>query len=355
MRTSLLLSALASVVAASPIANPAPQLIDINGIEDANTPVPQGPPVGATIQTPTYNVAAADASASANAIADPVVTSASRRRSVDVNAPCAPQPSGSGVVSNPDSPAGFQADQDYSTIALNAPVPVGYTQSFSNLAGSISENGYLGLYTLTKFDTIKCQELCDAAAGCVAINMYIERDPSVNPAAACPNPTSTINFKCTLWGNQVSSTAATNTGQWRTQYQVLIAGSNGYNKIAPPPSYPSFTGPTEFGGAINAPSAYIGMKFFPGGYDPSQCAAACLATTAYDHRHASNGVYDACNFFNSYVISINGIPQGTYCSMYTQTWDKSYSTNYGQYRGSQYYAVSESYGYSLTTPDQGVA
>lgn len=244
MRSSIFVSALIGVVAASPIA--LPQDIDIDGIDAANIPVPQGPPVGATLQTPTYNVAAADASASANAVATPVSIASdtpSRRRSVDVNAPCAPQPPGSGTVSNPDTPAGFSADRDYNVsfphcrcstytdpeqnIALNAIVPVGYTQSFSNLAGSISENGYLGLYTLTSFNTIQCQEYCDAAPGCVGINIYIERDPSVNPAAGCPNPTSTINYKCTLYGNQVSAAAATNMGQWRTQYEVVIAGSNG--------------------------------------------------------------------------------------------------------------------------------
>jgi len=31
---------------------------------------------------------------------------------------------------------------------------------------------------------------------------------------------------------------------------------------------------------------------------------------------------------NGYVLSKNGVPQGLYCSMYTQTWAPSYSTNY---------------------------
>ena len=58
---------------------------------------------------------------------------------------------------------------------------------------------------------------------------------------------------------------------------------------------PNFDGPTEFGGAINAPSSYIGMKYYPGIYNPAQCAAACQATTAYDMKHApASGKYDAC-------------------------------------------------------------
>ena len=52
--------------------------------------------------------------------------------------------------------------------------------------------------------------------------------------------------------------------------------------------------------------------------------------------------------FNAYVLSKNAIPQGLYCSMYNETWDPSYGTNYGQYRGSDRYTVSQSYSYSKT-------
>ena len=40
-------------------------------------------------------------------------------------------------------------------------------------------------------------------------------------------------------------------------------------------------------------------------------------------------------------------------SMYTKPWEKKYSTNYGQYRGSNYYSVSSSYGYTLNPQDPG--
>lgn len=98
------------------------------------------------------------------------------------------------------------------------------------------------------------------------------------------------------------------------------------------------------------------MEIYPGPYDPSQCAAACQAQTQYDHDHpASDGTYDACNFFNSYILSENDSPIGTYCSFYTQAWDKSYATNTGQYDSSgNYYSVASSYGYTLTSQDPGV-
>ena len=58
--------------------------------------------------------------------------------------------------------------------------------------------------------------------------MYIERDPSVDPNKDnCPNPPSTTNFKCTLWGVPVTVEEATNKGQYRDDFQVVITGSNG--------------------------------------------------------------------------------------------------------------------------------
>ena len=56
-------------------------------------------------------------------------------------------------------------------------------------------------------------------------------------------------------------------------------------------------------------------------------------------------------FFNAYVLSKNGIPQGLYCSFYNQTWDPSYATNYGQYHGSDHYTVSDSYSYILSSQE----
>ena len=80
------------------------------------------------------------------------------------------------------------------------------------------------------------------------------------------------------------------------------------------------------------------MRFFPGPYDPNVFAAACQATTSYDSKHPrGDGSYDACNFFNAYVLSENNVPQGQYCSFYTWPWGKSYSTNVDQWRDGDYY------------------
>ena len=113
-------------------------------------------------------------------------------------------------------------------MATNAPTPDGYSVVFTNKQASLSASNYMGLSTLQSFDTLGCASLCDQAAGCQAFNMYIERDPSLDTNAAnCPNPPSTTNYKCTLWGAPVSVEEATNTGQYRDQFHVVIAGSDG--------------------------------------------------------------------------------------------------------------------------------
>ena len=213
----------------------------------------------------------------------------------------------------------------YQALATNAPTPDGYANVFTNLQGSLSASNYMGLYTLDGFDTLTCASKCDQASGCVAFNVYIERDPSRDPnAASCPNPSSTTNYKCTLWGAPVASGQATNMGQWRDSFQIVMAGSNGnlipsslhkplyfntqfsaYNKNSPPDGIPGYSGPVECGGAINAPlnaqgkDTYMGDKFYPfsqsQGYTPSTCAAACSAQTAYNQAHpAADGSYQTC-------------------------------------------------------------
>ena len=232
----------------------------------------------------------------------------------------------------------------------------------------------MGLYTLTKYDTFDCAQKCDQADGCQAFNLYIERDPTKDPNHdQCPNPPSLTNYKCTLWGAPVAVQEATNDGQYRDDFHVVIAGSNGkllrlfpenqqliqtaYNKNSPPAPISGYNGPASLGGAINAPltpqgqNTYLGYKYFPfnqaQGYDPQTCADACNVQTAYNSRHpAADGSYLSCNFFNAYVLSQNGVPQGLYCSLYTQAWAPSYATNHGQTRGSDRYTISRSYAYT---------
>jgi hypothetical protein len=258
---------------------------------------------------------------------------------------------------------------ELATEALSAKTPSGYTMSFTNLQGSTQQIGYLTYKNLESgsYDVDGCASFCDSVAYCIAFNIYYERDPSVDAADACPNPTPITNVKCSLYGYPISAETAKNDGQWRgpqdsqgESFHVVIAGSNGYSKNPTPEPQPGFTGPSKLlTGAINAPLAngtdtYLGMKMYNSVYDPSLCAAACQAQTAYDRATAgADGSYKACNFFNSYILSKNGAAQGTYCSFYTRTWDESYAVNTGYQYGSDVYEVSASFTFSLSKPDPG--
>lgn len=92
----------------------------------------------------------------------------------------------------------------------------------------MTASNYMGLYTFRSYDTLGCASKCDQASGCEAFNMYIERDPTLDSNQTnCPNPPSTTNYKCTLWGVPLSQEEATNVGQYRDSFHVVIAGSNG--------------------------------------------------------------------------------------------------------------------------------
>ena len=61
-------------------------------------------------------------------------------------------------------------------------------------------------------------------------------DPTLNPAPGCTNPDPTTNIKCTLFTQPPTQANMTNAGQWRQQFQVVIAGSNGYAKLGSVPA-----------------------------------------------------------------------------------------------------------------------
>lgn len=96
----------------------------------------------------------------------------------------------------------------------------------------------------------------------------------------------------------------------------------GYNKASPPDSVVGFIGPTVLGGAINAPldngkNTCLGYKYFPfsqsQGYDPSTCASACKAQTAYNSRHPkADGSYEICVSQSVLRSEYKSNPSGSY-------------------------------------------
>lgn len=225
MRYAVFLPALAGLALAIPRAEP--QSIPLDIVDAAPDPVLEAAPID---------------------VDDDVVDGVSRRGLEMRDGNCALLPTGAGSVPTPDTVDAFMAYPDYAvcnpdlsslllehvsnsriqTMSTSAPTPYGYNNVFTNLQATLFASNYMGLHTISSYDVYACSDYCDAASGCMAFNLYIERDPSVSPnAASCPNPPSTINYKCTLWGAPITAAQAKNNGQYRDSFHVVITGSNG--------------------------------------------------------------------------------------------------------------------------------
>ncbi|KAI5200082.1 hypothetical protein E4T39_05919 [Aureobasidium subglaciale] len=358
---------------------PAPQEIDLDMVLAIPDPT-YSEAVGVTAQTITYDTASiiAQATASISAVvadAGDVLSSTAVAHEKRATTPttCAAQPSGASSVptSSPDNASAFAANTYFHSVASAAPSVSGYTQAFVDKQASSNATyiqilmgafrfGYMGFDTFDTYDVASCAQRCTAKRGCVSFNMYFERDPSVNPdGASCLDPPSVTMIKCAYWGGPVTEANTVNKGQPRGNFEVKIAGSNGYvsNQVSTPAGFQSgvYYGKV----AINAPydvqgyNTFMGSKLFTTTWDASSCAAYCDSQTAYNLKTAPKDGTPAkvCKFFNSYVLTaLKGdgsvVTQGQYCSLYTEAWPASYATNSGQWRGNDQYVVDYSFGYA---------
>ncbi|KAF7890023.1 uncharacterized protein EAF02_002438 [Botrytis sinoallii] len=336
---------IASAFAALAFANPLPQDMDLGAIDALPQAEVSSAPVDVSSQVVAVKPvsdAVLEGAAAVNDVAAP--DGVARKRDL-VKRDCEQQPLGYGPNSKPDTADAFLADPQYNKIASKAPTPQGYTLAFSELKGSTHTTSYLD--------------------GCIAFNIYIERDPTVDPGYKCSNPPSTINYKCAKWGVQIKKETATNTVQYRKDFRVVISGSNGYNKRYSPEPCDKYNGPVSLEGAMQAPldpvtktDTYMGYKFFSFDdvktyeYGVVACTSACTAQSKYNLEHPPSSGHPAiCNQVVVYVLSQSNKPQGIYCSMYTEVWAPNHATNYGQWRGSEYWSVSQAYSYSRADYD----
>jgi hypothetical protein len=227
-------------------------------------------------------------------------------------------------------------------------VPSGYTPAFINLQGSTQANGYLTYKTLSKYDPQQCTAACDKISSCQFANIYYEKDPDSKN-----NPVDVI--KCSLYSMPQTNCTATNKGQWRGSFHVLVTGSNGYNKAAAPKTPAGYSLAT-LPGAVNAPvyDSVGQWRFiqpvYLNSYDPALCAAACDKQTAWDKSQATDDCnYKTCVYANMYILSQNGIPKTVVCALYTEATDASYADNYGYSTDTDTYQVSNSVALTNTT------
>ncbi|PPJ55541.1 hypothetical protein CBER1_05393 [Cercospora berteroae] len=299
------------------------QQMNAAAIAAAPPPAVTQAPVGAADQGDvTY-----DQQAAANSAADVQPTSAPASKMK--RAACDPQPAGTAPNTYPDTPEAFQKNPYFHGQANSWPVyiPSGnsfYAERFRDKNGSTQQNSYLTYYVLDKYSPPECAKKCDAVKLCTAFNIYVERDPSLEPGPACPNPKSVSNYKCALWGSDISASTATNTGQYRDDFHVVITASNGYSRASrtPPSLIPGFQLAQNLSNkAITSASksTYLGWKFIPGPYDPSLCGSYAVAQTAANKQDAKDKGYKSyqpCSLFNAYYVYKNQYAQGTYCQLF---------------------------------------
>ncbi|MCJ1258379.1 hypothetical protein MMC24_006212 [Lignoscripta atroalba] len=340
--------------------------IDIEDVADLPTPSVLGPPVGTVSAGLPYNsesvlAAAVQAVTTAADAQNTFITVTTVAASSPTGASGAPPfapafPPGSAPPGVPTSPA-RKRDAEAATIVGRVtafpidtkqfPVPAGYTPAFASLQGSTQGKGYLTYKTLNTYDPSACAAECNKINACQFFNVYYEQDPDANDQPV-------NNIKCALYSLPQTAETATNEGQWRGTFHVIITGSNGYNKATTP------VAPTGFSldvldAAINAPlldstgqSTFI-QPVYLNTYDPAVCAAACDAQTVWDRSQAPDDCnYKTCVFANLYILSLNGVPQTSVCALYTQGWGSTYAVNTGYTSGSDTYVVSNSIGLTNT-------
>ncbi|KAI5267413.1 hypothetical protein E4T47_08077 [Aureobasidium subglaciale] len=365
MRYAALIAGLATLA----IANPTPQ--DFDFPEDVDTAPAVSVPIGSGTQILPLDITAAVNEVFADVLADPSSDipveapnaiskrSPKRSRALQARGTCNAQPLGSGPPITPDDADTFVKSPVLAGIAKSASTPSGYYEAFDNLQGSVSAAGYRGYKTYTSYDVKKAAADCKAIKGCKAFNIFFERDPSIDPCATNKNPPSTTVIKASFWSIPLCAKDATNTGQYREKFQVVIAGSNAYNLIDCAGEVDGWKKETYDECTINAeatectyggrPDSYIGNSILKGDFMPEYCQAACKAKTA------SNSL-EPCNFVTAWAYLLDGQYQYQVCAFYQRYWAPSYCKNRGQITSNgQVASVGPSYSYTLNKDDGGAS
>jgi hypothetical protein len=272
--------------------------------------------------------------------------------------PCAPQPKGAGTPPKDDTPEGFLNNPEYKNLAVGAKTPTGYQQSFVNLQGATTGGGYISYKTLDSYDVNACSKFCDDSETCTGFNIYIERDPKWNPhQCSCTNPPSIINYKCSIWGQKVTKETATNTGEGRDDFKVVITGSNGYNKgTYTPPTIPSCSKPKDCGNKIHDHPRYcMGQQTFPGPFDPSLCAAFAQKQNEINRIKGAWGAWlsmwgfnkGGCVQFQASYLEQAGKGFGTHCRLFTNKFAPTEATLDISVGGSSNWGCQKSFTYEV--------
>ncbi|EOA85223.1 hypothetical protein ACJQWK_06291 [Exserohilum turcicum] len=214
-------------------------------------------------EIPVFSIDAVKPAVLATSTIQPDLSSPTSRAVKHDYGDCAILPAGHGPVPKYDNTRGFYHSREIHDAAKKAHTPPGYIKSFISATGSYVGAIYLGHYELESFDTHECARRCtehgqlvnatqpsvptgtSAAAAakttetgyaqqtpeetCEGFNVYFERSPTIHLGPHCPDAPSRTLIKCAIWGEPLHEEKATNTGYREWDFDVAIAGSNGYS------------------------------------------------------------------------------------------------------------------------------
>lgn len=103
---------------------------------------------------------------------------------------------------------------------------------YAGYYATLRMDGYLTFSDISSYDPQICASKCDNMTGCKSYTIYFERNPLVLPAPACPDPAAAASIRCAFYAQVITPIFATNVGQWRQDFGVVIAGANAYNKAS---------------------------------------------------------------------------------------------------------------------------
>ncbi|TKX22475.1 hypothetical protein C1H76_5257 [Elsinoe australis] len=161
---------------------------------------------------------------------------ANAKRQANVNTDCSAQPqyySYTPSANFPNSSAiitNYLGDSTFAAASKAAVTPSGYSWLWQGFYASTNADWYMSYTVHNTYNVSTCAAICDLTAGCQSFNIFYERSPALAPAAACQNPTAFTTIKCTYWNQYLETKHASNFGQWRQAFAVVVAGSNAYNK-----------------------------------------------------------------------------------------------------------------------------
>lgn len=168
-----------------------------------------------------------------------------------------------------------------------------------------------------------------------------------NRKLGCPNPVSTNNIKCVLWQSSQTKEAHLNHGETRVDFEVVIAGSNVYDKKEGVAHFDGFKGPCDVDNnaafavplePIGGYDTVLGRDVFEYNstfttYDASVCASICEQLTQRNSKSSVSdrgpfldGAFAACTMFVAFELRRDNIPVAMICDSFSSVWSNHYQT-----------------------------